>query len=100
MHRDVHQVVAGRVKAPHRKLEPIGRVSDRPVIEIASGRPDLDQPAGLDDRIVQQVVVVVPKESALPGRLINKENYDYQSGRKEPVPRAKRRRDRGVFSVA
>ena len=97
--RDVHQMEAEGLKTPDRKLEPIGREGERPVVEVAAGHPDLGQPARLEDRIVQQVNVVVPEESAVPGRLVDQKNRDNQGQRKEPVPRPERLSRWAVFSA-
>ncbi len=68
--RDVDEMESDRVQSPKLVLHPVGRGRDRPVVDVRAGHPGAKHAAGLEHRIVQQVEIVVPDKSALPGRLI------------------------------
>ena len=85
---NVHQVVAERRVAPQLVLDPEGAVQQRVILlRGPEVEPDPVQSLPGTQFGAGYVRLVVPDESALPGRLINQEHRDHQGGRKEPVLR-------------
>ena len=82
--RDVDQMVSERMQAPHIIFKPIDRKRQRPIVDVIAGRPRLCQTVSLKHRVIQQVEIVIPNESALPGRLIRQEYCDNEGGGREP----------------
>ena len=88
---DVHQVIAQRGVAPQLVLDPEGGVQQRIILlRGPQVEPDAVQSVPRAQFGAGHVRVIVPDESAVPGRLICQEDRDHQGDEEQPVPWTKR----------
>ena len=76
---------ADGIQTPELELEPVSRACDRPVIDVAAGHPGAEHAAGLEHGVVHQMEIVVPDESAMPGRLIDQQDRHAAETRRRPA---------------
>ncbi len=83
--REIHPMKAQRREAPELVFDPIGGIRQRPIIKITPRHPNLGQPARPQNRIVQQVQIVVEQKPAVPSRQVDQKHSGHQTRNKQQI---------------